>query len=277
LEKVVKKWTGGMYLLTYTASHRKGTRLKPFLNSILDSYRLLKSGRWWQEMEEHYGWQGSVRSLEITYGQHGWHPHIHELCFTASELQAIAVGTLEVSLRSRWKDKLANNHLYANMAHGFNLTDGWNDVSNYVAKFGHEPMKASWSAAAEIAKSVSKKGRLEGRTPLQLLCDYSAGDIEAGDLWREYAMTLKGRNQIVWSKGLRKTMGVKEEKTDEELAEEVTPGSYLLATLTPGQWSAVIAMDLRGEILVKAARLEDEEFKDWLKQVMDKWFDGSYK
>lgn len=275
LDKAVKGWTGGMYLLTYTASHKRGTRLKPFLNSILDSYRLLKSGRWWQEMEEFYGWIGSVRSLEITYGQNGWHPHIHELCFTNNELQPIAIGTLESSLRVRWKDKLKKNNLYANMANGFNLKDGWNDVSDYVAKFGHEPVKNNWSAAAEIAKSVSKKGRLDGRTPLQLLADFSEGDIEAGDLWREYAVTLKGRNQIVWSKGLRETLHVKAETTDEEIAQEITPGSYLLASLTPGQWGAINAMDLRGEVLVKAQRMEDDDFKNWLNGILDAWFNGT--
>lgn len=275
LDKVVKAWTGGKYLLTYTASHRKGTKLKPFLQSILDSYRLLKSGRWWDEMTDFYGWIGSVRSLEITYGKHGWHPHIHELVFTTNEMQPVMVGTLETSLKARWKQTVAKNHLYANTENGFKLQDGWNEVSEYVSKFGNEPVRAGWTAAAEIAKQVSKKGRMEGRTPTQLLADFSEGDIEAGDLWREYALTVKGKNHIVWSRGFREAVKLKAEVPDEIVAEEIQPGSYLLASLTPGQWKAILSMDLRGEVIVKASRMNDDEFREWLRSEISSWMQGN--
>ena len=75
-----------------------------------------------------------------------------------------------------------------------------------------------WGAAEELALSGRKSGRA-GRSPFQLLADYSdAGDKRAGALFAEYAAAFKGRRQLVWSPGLKKRAGI-DEVSDEAAAE----------------------------------------------------------
>jgi len=55
----------------------------------------------------------------------------------------------------------------------------------------------------------------------------------AGALWLDFFSAFKGTRQLYWSNGLRDLLGLSEEKTDQELAEEeMDPLAGLLATLT---------------------------------------------
>lgn len=267
-------WTGGLVLATYTASHTTRTSLREFLNSILESYRAFKSGIKFQEIQEHYGWTGSVRSLEITYGKNGWHPHIHELIFLTNTLNAEQVGLMEFAIKIRWQDMAKRNSIHANFSNGFKLADASHDIKTYVTKFGEELSVSKWTPSHEITKQPVKLGKAGGRTPAQLLMDYAHGDKQAGVLWREYALTLKGRNQLVWSRGLRALFKMPAEKTDAEIAEEIPQPSTLIASLTRGQWRIVLDNLARGELLHKAGYMNEADFVMWLTNKLDTWMRG---
>jgi hypothetical protein len=87
-----------------------------------------------------------------------------------------------------------------------------------------------------------------------LLRDYLLGDRRAGELWKTYALSFKGKKQLVWSRGLRVALGLDIELTDEELATATDEPSTMLATLSFAQWRAVLGNDLRGELLKVAGR-----------------------
>lgn len=237
-------------LVTYTLRHNVSDRLKSLLDDTLEAYRKLKSGRRWQGVKASYQWVGSVRSLEVTHGGHGWHPHIHELVLLAAPLDDTTRYALLSELRDMWLHALAKTGRDASYLWGIDVRDAAAEVADYVAKFGREPIEEKrWTLEHELTKSAVKKARRGGRSPMQLLWDYGQGDQEAGQLWREYALTFHGRNQLVWSRGLRALLGLGAVVSDAELAKECDPAARILAELDRNQWEVVLRNEARGELL----------------------------
>lgn len=62
-----------------------------------------KSGGVWNRFYHEFGCNHTVKTLEVTYGKHGWHPHIHMLIWVKSQdLQKIAQW--EAELNQHWSD-----------------------------------------------------------------------------------------------------------------------------------------------------------------------------
>jgi hypothetical protein len=151
--------------------------------------------------------------------------------------------------------------------HGLQVTSG--DLAaakfqaRYVAKFGEMP-KGSWSIAQEIAKAVSKLGRSENRTPLDLLVDASNGDELAGALYREYAVAFFGKKHLRYSKGTRSLLGLAEGQTDEELANSSGPTGSLLKIIASPSWLQYVEpVDRRVQLLESFVDRQPEEVKRW--------------
>lgn len=259
------------YLITYTVRHNRKSKLKEMTDEMQKAFRFMKSGKAWQELTDEYEWVGSVKSLEVTHGENGWHPHQHELVFLDENLSKSAQNGLLASLRLKWDAALSRSGLSASWAHGVDLRATNQDVSEYVAKFGHQPVVMGWGVEHELTKQPVKKGKNGGRTPVQLLADYGQGDIKAARLWQEYAAAFKGKKQLVWSKGLRGILGMGMELPDEEIAGTIPEGAEILARLSSDEWKAIRKADLRGELIDAASQMEADEFARWLSEKLEKW------
>lgn len=236
-------------LVTFTVQHSREDTLGVLLGDLLASYRDLKRHRPWASFVVLTGLIGSVRSLEFTYGSNGWHPHLHSLYFFDRK-SSFDLAAVTKFFKSSWLGALEANGLAASYTFGVDVRGADSDVAEYLAKFGREPVRPSWSLEAELTKSGVKVSRGEGgRSPLQLLADYLAGDKGAGRLWVEYAIATKGKHQLQWSRGLRPVLGLGVEQTDEEVAAAVDDDAVLLACLGPDVWRVVLANDARGELL----------------------------
>lgn len=262
------------YLVTYTIRHKRGTPLKLLVDNMQTAFRFMKSGKAWQQLTDEYEWVGSVKSLEVTHGDNGWHPHQHELVFLDESLSKSAQNGLLTSLRLKWDGALSRSGLSASWAYGVDLRATNQDVSEYVAKFGHQPVVINWGVEHELTKQPVKRGKNGGRTPTQLLADYGQGDIKAARLWQEYANAFKGKKQLVWSKGLRGILGLGVEVPDAEISEQLPSGMEIFARLSHAEWRAVLRADIRGELLAAAGAMEGHEFARWLAEKLEKWMDG---
>lgn len=58
----------------------------------------------------------------------------------------------------------------------------------------------------------------------------SVFDKDCGKLFQEFAIAMKGSRQLVWSRGLKDLLGIKE-KTDQELVDETEKQSISLRTV----------------------------------------------
>jgi hypothetical protein len=86
---------------------------------------------------------------------------------------------------------------------------------------------------------------------VQLLADAGAGDAGARDLYREYAKHTFGKNQLGWSKNLRKLLGMDTEQTDSEVIDESQQESRLVLVLNNDQWWVVLVNKARADLLVE--------------------------
>jgi hypothetical protein len=258
-------------LATYTLRHKMNDPLSSMLNRMLEAYRKMKSGKAWQWLKEEYGWKGSIKSLEVTHGNNGWHPHQHELILLDQSLSKSARNGLKIDLKAKWGASLARCGLDASWEHGVDLRTASSDIEEYVAKFGYEPIVTGWTIEHELTKQPSKKSKKDGKTPLQLLSDYGEADLRAGRLWKEYAKAFHGKKQLVWSKGLRDELGMGDELDDKAIAESVPSEAFVLARLTPVEWKAIRKADLRGELLDAASTMTDINFRRWLNEKLEKW------
>lgn len=271
----IQAWHGGMVMVTYTLSHSRNMKLFDLVNAELEAYRALKSGGAFMALRDEYWWHGSVRTIELTHGVNGWHPHIHELVFVdrakSHILDSVYTGSLKGAIFRHWKRALNHKGYGADYTHGIDVTTAKDTVAEYISKWGREPINPEWSVSAEITKQPVKQARKGGRTPTAILFDYGEGVQGMSALWREYAYAMKGRNQLVWSRGMRDELGIGKEKKDGEIAAEVPTSSILLASLSKEQWKIILKADARSNVLYHAVNDDEAGFSQWLGELLEKW------
>lgn len=206
---------GSALLVSATGAHRKGDPLAPLFNLTCKFGELTMTGAKAKGLRDRLGLVGSVRALDITYGDNGPHPHVHSMmCFDrvlspgeVAELRTFLFGRWELALVKRGFPRL---HPVA----GLDVRPVYDSegMSEYLTK-----VEDGWSVGSEVARPDRKQ---HGRTPFGLLSDWAlGGDLDARALWLEYEQVTFGRKAIQWSSGLRRyLLGDLVEQTDEELA-----------------------------------------------------------
>jgi hypothetical protein len=120
---------------------------------------------------------------------------------------------MRAELFERWRDVCVKQGLAApSEEHGVDVRP-----SKYAGAY-----LAKWGSASELTAATKKQAK-EGRyNPFALLREYGERKVadwkDQGARFVEFAEAFKGRNQLVWSEGLKARFGI-EEKSDEELAE----------------------------------------------------------
>jgi hypothetical protein len=99
-----------------------------------------------------------------------------------------------------------------------------------------------------MALSQIKKGHGGNLTPWDFLREDMRGPF------REYALAMKGRKQLHFSRGLRDLLGLNAELTDDQVAEMEDPLEYLLTVLSPENWGRVLKMGWRLKLLETAEK-----------------------
>ena len=62
-------------MVTFTFPHKSWQSLGDLLARQADAFKRLRKGRPWDTMKGRQGFKGLIRSLEVTHGANGWHPH----------------------------------------------------------------------------------------------------------------------------------------------------------------------------------------------------------
>jgi hypothetical protein len=237
-------------MVTLTFPHYMWHHLKDLIAQQAEALHRLRAGAPWVRFKKDMGYHGLIRSLELTIGDNGWHPHTHELWFVDAEVDA---ETMKARILERWRNCCAraglldlNNvdQVRAFDAHAVDVK-GWCTASDYMAK---QDDSRHWGVDSEIAKASTKEGRAKGKHPFRLLALAMDGDKKAGAKFVEYAATMKGKRQLFWSAGLKKTVNI-EERSDEELAEEERDEADLLGFLTTDDWRLIRERGQRAQVL----------------------------
>lgn len=245
-------------LLTLTVPHGMGDDVRVVLASMKKAWAKTSQGRKAHAMRQDTGFVGSIRVLEVTRGEHGWHPHFHALLILDTDKTPHQV---EESWWPLWRDGCLKAGLESpSRQHGITVQDG-SQAALYVSKWGLE---------SELTKGHLKKGK-SSLTPWDLMRVMTFGtDHEvispelretlqrlgidkdkARALWIVYAKAFKGSRQLIWSVGLREQLDVKREQTDQELAEaDPTVAARTVATITNKQRIRMIRARAWSDVLV---------------------------
>jgi hypothetical protein len=242
-------------MVTLTFPHTKFDSLGDLVSKQRAAFQKLRAGKVWQKFKAHFGFRGLVRSLELTHGKNGWHPHTHEIWLIRG-LTSAERDDFKARILARWikacsavglLDMADAQQLHAFHLHAVDVRFNVND-SDYLAK---QDSSRSWGVDKEMTQSASKVALRKGVHPHEFLIRQEAGDR---DRYVEYVDGMKGARQLYWSSGLKAEADI-EEKTDEQLAEEQTEAAELLGLLTAEQWRIVRGNDARSELLDAAELL----------------------
>lgn len=241
---------GGAEFVTLTLRHYRGDDLAALITLVADGFRAVVSGRRWQADREAFGVVGTIRSLEITHGENGWHPHLHVLVLTSVPLDDRLRGLLRARLYDRWCSAVNRAGVAApSLSHGIDVRpvtrEGAPVLGAYLAKGDVAEETIALRAGGrrigmELTRHDLKAGR-SSRSPWALL----ASVLEVGDaadlaLWHEYETATRGRQSLTWSAGLKGRLLV-EEVTDEELA-AIVQGGDVLVVLDAATWAWVTSI-----------------------------------
>lgn len=233
---------GQVLLVTRTVPHSRADSLPDLLRGIQSAEASYKAHRDYKDVTKAFGLVGTVRAVEVTYGNsNGWHPHVHELLFL--DFPAV-LADLEEELSRIWTAAAVRaGFLPPSRAHGLTVQDG-SQAAKYASKWGLESELTQWHR---------KKGKIQSRTPFDLLRDVlETGDTHAGNLFRHYAEAFQGRHQLQFSRGLKQLYAIAE-LSDDELVAAQDEDAILLGSLDLEQWRVVCQNEARGLLLEVAA------------------------
>ena len=230
---------GGALLVTLTLRHEREDGLKDLLGALRTSWRRIQQSRAWKGELEALGVRGWVRAIEITYGENGWHPHLHVLLLTAAEPTHGVRDRLSNWLTRRWLTQTAK--------HGF---EGLPGIAVDVRRVADDPSAferlAGYATKGEHSHLELARADLKGgHRPLSYSCwDLLAwaheGEAWALHRWWEYEQATHRARAIEWSRGLREDLGLGKEREDGEITadKEADDAETVeeVATLTEREW-----------------------------------------
>jgi hypothetical protein len=181
-------------MLTLTLRHERGMPLRRLIRGLLAAWRRTRQRGTIQRLwKEHV--RASIRALEITEGEHGWHPHLHVLLLIDGwptwEPSALVDTWLEMVPRELSVENTPSPERGVWWSH---------EVSEqYLTKLGLEITgtakgNAAWAIAAQAAQALALS-RDEDETPTVRERALETSD-RCRAKWREYESATKGARAI---------------------------------------------------------------------------------
>ncbi len=250
-------------MVTLTHPHKVTHSLDDQLNNQAEALRRFRSGKAWQKFKNRIGFVGMVRTLEVTYGRNGWHPHTHELWIVDEATQPADV---KMFVQNRWLSSCQKaglvppgkeqDFLFHAVDYHFDA-----DSSDYLAKQDDD---SNWSIAEEMTLSGMKTGgKSKTVHPFALLQWAHDGDKRASELFLEYLQAMHGKRQIYWSPGLKELSGVNV-LTDEQAAELEDSEAKTVAVLEMFAWKFICDSGSRSLVLDLAETGGSQAIGEWL-------------
>lgn len=232
---------GRLVMGTLTMRHHRGHRLTEQLDALQRAWNGVTGSRVWRKWRARLRSPGYVAVPEITYGANGWHAHLHFVLLIDQGDDDDSMTEFSGWLTAKWARLLeaAGMPGALDVGQDVHVVDGVRvaaDLGSYLAK------STAYGAAESMGRELfgvwtKGAGGRHGTEPAWRLAEEfgETGDADLLDLWGEYERATKGRRQCRWSHGLRDLLGLGEERTDEEVAEE-TAGDEDLLLITAEGW-----------------------------------------
>jgi len=238
----MKTWSaqgGYVWLMTLTFPHELDDLLPVTLEKFGKAKAYFKNSKTYKRILAKGVRKGSVSSLEVTLGEHGWHPHQHDLVFATKDAYGETKELEHGRLTSRVIDELKEtwyislrkaglceqSQMSEVLQYGLDVRGG-QFAAEYIAKFGRDQ---KWGLSREVTMHAAKIGTdTKGAHPFQLLAWADEGDVLAAAQFLAYCQAFEGKRMLSWSRGLKKDLTGTEEITDEQAAEREMPDEEIV-------------------------------------------------
>lgn len=177
-------------MLSLTVRHDAGMSLEQTRKGLMRAWRRTRQNGSVQRIFRRLV-RGSVRSIEVTFGENGWHPHLH-----VGVLTAAWSATEEATLLRVWQDACEielgkrgrpdDAHAIVWSARKLARGDGGATLERYLTDIGLE--------FSTVSTKTTR--RTSSRTPWQILDSASEGNTRDVARWREYEWAMKGARCI---------------------------------------------------------------------------------
>jgi hypothetical protein len=240
---------GGLTFPTLTLAHVQRDPLAVTLNHVLEGFRYVTGHRLYRNLRQSLGIEHVCKTVEITHGYNGWHPHIHGLMFSTAPLTLEQTRDVMATLWRLWNTYAEKNRLRVlipDRAVVVKRVDmqserGIAALADYLFK-----VQDGYGIAAELVRADLKAGRSKSsRVPFDIAESAVKGNRRDLALWHEYETATHHRRVMDWTKGSAKALGMGE--SDEDLA-SLEPGQ-MVYDLTPFEWDLICRYRKRGEVL----------------------------
>lgn len=260
-------------MLTYTFPHKWGQNLKSLhkdnlvessknhvlikdrlgnIDKMMEAFRRFRSTKSaWGKFKKESGFGGLVRSLELKFGENGFHPHFHELVFVDKKYKF----DLMLEFKKAWKRSLQTSLVTIDKEKAFDersitLVDNC-QVSDYITK----AEGLAWGYEKELIKHTFDRGGLSVFDVLSCLF-FSSQDLteyETDFLTRLYVcfcFSMKRKNKIFFCKTLHKHMREADEKYNwSEEFSDCCDIDKVLCTLSFQEWKNIRETNRLSEFL----------------------------
>lgn len=244
--------------LTLTLRHNRTQPLKSVWDCIARCWNSLTRSASWRGTAKYagdvdkYGIEHWIKSTEVTYGENGWHVHLHVLLLLNKSLTSKDRKKLESRIYKRWSAAAERRGFVApSRERGvkLDLAVEKKDVEALGAYLTKGQLNGIDGLAHELTSGqVVKTARNGNMSPFQLLAviddkrkgqeDYSR-ELAA---WLEWEKGSKGRRQLNWSRGAKDALGV-HDLDDAELLENedelIDSTAHTVAVFTPNDWREI--------------------------------------
>ncbi len=251
-----------LYMVTLTARHKRSDSLDQTLATIEGAFRKLWSGRNGERWRVS-GLRLVVKSLEVTYGDNGWHPHLHVIVagqpmfgLPAHLFSGLAFAAEFEQMRAVWlrsvglADAVARGRVEASVP--FAVEDvspgALGDLSDYVS--GLSGARGAALEATRLDLKRSDKGNISvwelpsklaqtrhNRATRATVGNRELSHAQLARRWREWEQTMRGVHQLAFAPGWREFMPPLAEVEDrvQELRDAADAGSEWVVVYTPDE------------------------------------------
>ncbi|MGB8197264.1 MAG: protein rep [Acidimicrobiales bacterium] len=227
---------GSLSMLTATVRHDLSQSLDEVRSAVGQSWRRVQRLKSWSDLRVVL--DGHVVAPEVTFGQNGWHPHLHVLLFVRRGVESSVVDALLDEFRSDWI-RLVNESLGKSPSI---------ERGVHLLHFGTDSMKAAAGYLSKVAKELTASDLKSGRDPFTLLDGAGDGDSRSIALWFEYAAAMKGVRSVAYSKGLRELYAV-DELEDDDVIELDEAAGVAVCFVRAKAWNKALREGAIGDLL----------------------------
>lgn len=252
IEKVKAKKKVVMLTLTFPHSIKNSFDFERTFNLFSKSLDLLKKGNDYSKFNKLHGVIGTITAKEVTYGANGWHPHIHTLIALNVNSDVNAIYSFYIK---KWKkacekaglvDFATEKDCKSFEDHAVDIQDNCSCM-DYLTKSGL--VKNETAGDFELTGISNKVGRNGSMTFFEIVdIARKTGELKYIKLIEQYALATKNKKQLTWSPGLKNLCNV-DEKSDKELAEELSEEAVKVAEISQKDWYVVRKNRLQANIL----------------------------